>query len=529
MPPLVDQYGRPIDFEKLREEQAAAHLMGVRTPYGDHPSNGLTPQRLAAILRESESSDPMRYLELAEDMEEKDLHYLSVLGTRKRAVAQLEITVEAASDDKVDVENADFVREWLKRDELEDDLFDIMDAVGKGFSHTEIIWDFSAKQWWPTRLEWRDPRFFDFAQTDRRTPLLRTEAGLEPLSPFKYISHFHKAKSGLPIRGGLARCAAWSWMFKNYAVKDWVIFAEVYGMPLRLGRYQAGASEADIRTLRRAVASLSSDAAAVIPKSMDIDFIDGKRGGGVGGGGGEVYETLAAYLDQQVSKGVLGQTATTDAIAGGHAVGKEHDLVRGDIKRADAKLLAGTLNRGLVRPMIDLNKGAQKLYPRICIGQREQVDITVMSNALEKLVPLGLRVQMSEVRDKIGFSDPDDDAEILAPPTSPAAQVPSSAQQHQTGICPVHGIAHAASQTATQDDIIDHLVTEVMNDWQPLVAGSADGIEQLLNGAQTIEEARDRLAAALENMDVGKLTETLARAGFSASVAGQLGLKLVDD
>ena len=40
---------------------------------------------------------PYLYLELAEDMEEKDLHYLSVLGTRKNAVAQLDLIVSAAS------------------------------------------------------------------------------------------------------------------------------------------------------------------------------------------------------------------------------------------------------------------------------------------------------------------------------------------------------------------------------------------------------------------------------------------------
>jgi len=522
MPELVDHLGRPIDFEQLRQEQAAAQMTGVRTPYGDHPSAGLTPQRLASILRDAESSDPLRYLELAEDMEEKDLHYLSVLGTRKRAVAQLDITVEAASDDHDDVENADFIREWLKRDELEDDLFDIMDAVGKGFSHTEIIWDFSAKQWWPARLEWRDPRFFDFDPTDRRTPLLRTEEGLQPLAPYKYITHFHKAKSGLPIRGGLARCAAWAWMFKNYDVKDWVIFAEVYGMPLRLGKYQPGASESDIRTLRRAVAGLSSDAAAVIPKSMDIEFVDAKRGGQ--SGGGEVYQALAEYLDQQVSKGVLGQTATTDAIAGGHAVGKEHQLVRDDIKRADAKLLAASLNRCLVRPVIDLNKGQQKLYPRIVIGLREQVNIAEMSDALAKLVPVGLKVQMSEVRDKLGFTDPDKDAELLAPASTAAPKV---APQSQRGLCPVHGVTHA-TDASTPGDAVDDLLADIMGDWEPLIAGAVDGVEQLFDGVQSIEEARERLAEALENMPVDKLTETLARAGFSASIAGQLGIKLTD-
>ena len=65
-------------------------MVGIRNIYSVmHPSIGLTPERLTAILREAEAGDPFLYLELAEEMEEKDLHYLAVLSTRKQTVAQL--------------------------------------------------------------------------------------------------------------------------------------------------------------------------------------------------------------------------------------------------------------------------------------------------------------------------------------------------------------------------------------------------------------------------------------------------------
>ncbi len=68
------------------------------------------------------------------------------------------------------------------------------------------------------------------------------------------VVHRHPTKSGLPLRSGLARLAAWSWMFKNFTVRDWQIFVTVYGQPLRLGKYSPGASEADKEVLWRAVA-----------------------------------------------------------------------------------------------------------------------------------------------------------------------------------------------------------------------------------------------------------------------------------
>ena len=78
------------------------------------------------------------YLDLAEEMEEKEPQYLSVLGTRKRAVSQLEVSVEAAGSSAEEEKHADFVREFIARDTLSDELFDLMDAVGKGFSVSNV-------------------------------------------------------------------------------------------------------------------------------------------------------------------------------------------------------------------------------------------------------------------------------------------------------------------------------------------------------------------------------------------------------
>ena len=153
---LVDQWGRPIEKAALTAEIAAPSLSGTRTPLTAYPGDGLDPQRLAQILRAADTGDPVSYLELAEQIEERDPHYAGVLSTRKRSVSQLEVTVEAASDDPIHKEQAERVEEWLTRDELADETFDMLDAVGKGYSFTEIIWDSSAGQWEPKRLEWRD-------------------------------------------------------------------------------------------------------------------------------------------------------------------------------------------------------------------------------------------------------------------------------------------------------------------------------------------------------------------------------------
>ncbi|MER9545604.1 DUF935 domain-containing protein [Mesorhizobium sp. M0437] len=510
---IVDRYGRPIEKASLKVEQAAPTSTGVRRHDALHPAAGLTPGRLAQVLRASIDGDPENYLALAEDMEERDPHYAGVLGVRKRQVSGLDITVEAAGDDAVSVAAADLVREVIERDGFEDELFDILDAVGKGFSCTEIIWDTSEGQWRPKRLAWRDPRWFVFDQVDGETPLLRNGGLNEPLVPYHWIYHSAKVKSGLPIRGGIARAVAWTFLFKSFTIKDWAIFCEAYGQPLRLGKYDAGASEKDKQILLDAVSNIGVDYAAIVPASMIVDFVKADISGSHA-----LYKERADWLDQQVSKVVLGQTGTTDAIAGGYAVGKTHDGVREDIEKGDARQIAATLNRDLTRPVVDLNFGPQKKYPKICIGRPEQVDIKALVENVVSLVPLGLKVGMSTMRDRIGLPDPKDGEELLVAPKTQAPGVPPAdptLKLLKPGERPP-----ALSADGVKRDAIDRAADDMLADWKPLVSPLVAGLEAEIAAASSVEDVKALLAKRFADLDAAAITELLAQSAFAARLAG---------
>lgn len=513
-----DAYGRPVDTGALKEEQAAPTLKGIRRPDALHPAAGLTPGRLAAILRDSIEGSPEDYLALAEDIEERDNHYLSVLSTRKHQVAGLEITVEAAGDDAKSIEVADLVRAVISRDSFEVELRDILDAVGKGFSCTEIVWDTSEKQWQPQRLAWRDPRWFVFDPLDGETPLLRQLGEDEPLKPFGWIFHSFKAKSGLPIRGGLARGASWSFLFKSFTVKDWAIFCEAYGQPLRLGKYGQGATEKDKDILASAVANIGVDYSAIVPASMAVEFIKADVTGSH-----ELYEKRADWLDRQISKLVLGQTSTTDAQKGSYAVGAVHDRVRDDIEKADAKALAATLNRDLVKPLVDLNHGPQKAYPKIRIGRPEEVDVGAFMSTVEKFVRLGGRVGAATVRDKLGLPDPAGDEELLvAPKATSRTGVDAKGDEDATDeVEPDGKEAMSAPPPNGAADAIDVSANDAAGDWEELVGPVTAGLEAEIAAAQDLEQVRAILARRFDDMDVTALQDQLARAVFAARLAGE--------
>tara|TARA_R110002072_G_scaffold302699_2_gene487436 strand:+ start:1535 stop:3088 length:1554 start_codon:yes stop_codon:yes gene_type:complete len=509
---ILDHLGNPIKKNVMVEEIAGPSMTGVRQHFDEHVTHGLTPRHLASILRNAESGDPHDYLGMAEELEEKDLHYLSVMGTRKRAVSQLEMTVEPASDDANDEANADLVREFLNRDDVEDLLFDILDAVGKGYSVSEIVWETSEKQWLPCDIIWRDPRWFEFDPIDRRTLMLKERAELVPLQPYKFVYHTHKSKSGLPIRGGLARSVAWAWMFKNFGVKDWVIFAEVYGQPIRVGKYGPNATEDERRVLLRAVANIGTDAAAIIPESMMIEFIKADSAGS-----SDLYERLCNWMDYQISKAVLGQTTTTDAVSGGHAVAKEHNEVREDIERSDSKQLSATLNQTLVKYIIDLNRGPQKRYPKIRLGRSEYTDISKLSTALNILVPLGLKVSESEIRSKVGLKEPDSDDDILTPIK---AETPPVEEKEPEKEPPIKKAAQ--SQTSGhQPDEIEKFTTQAISE-DDLLSEAAKITADIINDADSLEALRDKLIYKLDDMPQEELVDHLAKSGFFARIAGDV-------
>jgi hypothetical protein len=78
----------------MTREIGGAGITGVRSPIAGYPTDGMTPTRLANLLRAAAQGDPLEYFEMAELIEERDLHYAGVLATRKRSVTQIDITVE---------------------------------------------------------------------------------------------------------------------------------------------------------------------------------------------------------------------------------------------------------------------------------------------------------------------------------------------------------------------------------------------------------------------------------------------------
>ena len=444
---LVDQHGRPLP-PTTQKEQMGASIVGSRPAIADPIATlGLNPADVGALMRSAAEGNSRDWQIFCEIVEERDLHYLGVLSTRKRSVAQLPMNVEDAGPSRTQRRHGDFVRAWLDRGIAQRAAFDILDAIAKGFSVHEIFWHNEAGNYWPERLVYRPQRWFEISYQDGETIWLRddastarpnvegavAEAVAQPLDPARTLVHRHPSWSGLTIRSGLTRAVAFNSLFKLFSNRDWGLFVQAYGIPIRIGKFDASATADDRATLWRALVDVAGAGACMVPAQMQMDFIEPKNGAG----SNDTHERRIKWLDEQTSKAVLGQTGTTESRAGAHASGAIHRLVQEDIERADALLLAHTLNEQLVRQMIDFSFGPPRdgLYPRINIGRPDEAPVEVVIEAVQKLGPQGFKVAAKDLYSRLNLEPPEEgDEQVgIAVPPQPALPASVTAPQQHAG------------------------------------------------------------------------------------------------
>ncbi|HFV9293915.1 TPA: DUF935 domain-containing protein [Serratia fonticola] len=500
-----------LSKEELSDEQTRARSTGPRRANsGISVASTLTPQRLAGVLRNAADGNAKDYFILAEEMEERDLHYSSVLRTRKLTVASIDPTVEAASDEAKDVELADAVRVMLERPQIPELLFDLLDGLGKGIAVAEVLWDTATVPWVPRDYSWVDPRFLKMDAETLREVRVLTEAepfNGEPLAAYKYIIHQPRLKSGLPLRNGLARLVAVMYMLKSFTVRDWWAFGEKFGLPLMVGKYGNNASREDIQTLIDAISTLASDAGCAIPTSMQIDMVETASRQG----GGALFKEMAEWCDAQTSKAVLGQTMTTDN-GSSQSQANVHDRVRMDIAKWDARQLENTLNEFLVRPFIMLNYGPQDNYPKVCLRINEPEDLKTLVDALVPLIDRGMKVQSSEIRDKFGLAEPEAKADILQP----------SGNQGGFTMLPALNREQLALNRQSAPDDIDQLTAEGISEWQRVGPAFTNPVLALASEVSSYEEFLARLPELQANLQADEFVDLLAQLCFQARGLGDV-------
>jgi len=498
---LYDQFGREIRVDKKPETREVA-VAAVRDRWSTYPSHGLTPQKLTTLFKQADGGDIYRQAELFEEMEEKDTHLFSQLQTRKNAVLGLDYDVQPYSDSAEDKKIAEFVSaNLLNINDFDDALLDLLDAVGKGYSMVEIMWAVDNRKAVIGGLRWIHAKkavFYDLGagswEKSYEMPRVITEA--EPVKgeimpPFKLAYHRYKARSGYDTRAGVLRVCAWMYLFKNYAIKDWSAFMEVFGMPIRLGKYAPGATKDDKDALIAAISSLGSDAAGIISKNTEIEFVEAIKGRFAD----NPFKGLSEFCDTQISKAILGQTLTTqEGKSGSYSLGQVHDLVRHDLIKADCEALAKTLRFQIIRPLVGYNFGWDKSLPKFKFKFEQPEDLKALSEVYVNISKIKYPLTVEHVSERFKIPVPQKGETVLAAAENPAL------------------LKYTAKNRATGPKYDDPSPTHTLDRL---------GEKALLSSVNSLAEFKERLLEVYEDMDASALGDLMQQAFTLADLSGR--------
>jgi phage gp29-like protein len=513
---ILDHKGDPISYDDIDSVQSEeARLAFLAKEFGDHPSRGLTPAKLSRILIDAERGDLVAQCELFEDIEEKDGHVFSEMAKRKRALLGVDWRITPPPNPTAEEEKlTDQVRELFNElTDIDDLILDMADAIGKGYSCNEIEWGHEENVWLPRQLHHRPASWFTVDEEDRNRLMLRTQGGTPvPLRNFGWISHVHKSKSGYIARGGLGRVLAWPFLFKNYSVRDLAEFLEIYGLPLRLGKYPSGASDLDKATLLRAVVGIGHNAAGIIPEGMEIDFKEAAKGAS------GPFEFMVSWCEKTQSKAILGGTLTSqaDGKSSTNALGNVHNEVRVDLRNSDLKQVAATLTRDLIFPMVAVNGGgirSLRRSPRFVFDTQEPEDLALYSDALPKLADAGARIPLSYIHNKLQIPEPEENEAILQPSNQVQSPTPTAAL---TATASVGGLF-------PDQKAINELIKGVdAGEQQEQSAKLLEPILAKIHGGADLSALEGELSELYPDLDTNALEEKLAQLFFVSEVWGRL-------
>ena len=392
------------------------------------------------------------------DEVERDPHVSAVLRTLKLAVASRSWDVVPADDSARSSAIADFVKECLSgMENFTQDIYELLDAEGKGFSVSEVIWQVGYDSR-PVSLMHRPQRRFQFDAATRELKL-RTTANPyygEPLPERKFIVHRTSAKYENPFGDALDQSLYWMWLFKKTVQKFWMTHLEVAMAPVPFIKVPSTASQELKNEADEFVAKIRRGAAGRISSNLEILWAEAKSSQQAA----DSYEKFVDMCNSEITKCVLGQVLTTEGSAkggsGSRALGKVHGDVLAMRTMFSSHALEATLNGSLIKWIVDANYAGVDEYPRFSFleadtsnRQEEATIVKTLADAgysvtpewveekfqvtLEEKqpVPAALQGQIpgQETKPSDGSEDPSADSEDAAATSGDEGQTPKEEEQ----------------------------------------------------------------------------------------------------
>lgn len=466
-----------------------------------------------------------------------DAHVWACYSARKAAVMSCEwdIREKQGGGSRANKKAVTLIEEVLDGLDMDRVLSDMLDAPFYGMSPMEVIWTaaggtggrrpevggseiFPASRWIPERIEGKPPDWFVFGlENDLRFLSRDEQIEGEKLPEKKFILPRHHPTYENPYGERLAARCFWPVAFKKGGLKYWAVFTEKYGMPWVVGRVPRRTNETERAALLANLITMVQDAAAVINDDERIELVEqkGKEGSA------NIYAGLVDAANKEISKAILGQTATTEGTPGKLGEEKGQVETKKDLVDKDKRMVKQQMDM-LFQWVVSLNLGGAAA-PELVWQEEEDIQAD-RAERDGKLHEQGVRFRKDYYVRAYGFEDTD--LEVTEQGAEAGGQRSEvGGQGSEVGD---QGAEDGARGTEFQKSVrvrfrqeeADRIAFEAAKASQEAVAALIEPVLREIEGAASFEEMGERIYAMYPEMDSKLFQDLLARAMFAGSAVG---------
>lgn len=499
------------DYAEMQDLGKRPSMMEIATVgSGRDITRGFVPDNMImaagdTVLATRGGGDYSIYEDIARDDQVKTCRQ-----QRELALIAKEWAVEPGDSSSKAKKAADRLETLLKRLEWDQKTQKMLGSVLFGYSVAEILWATDGFEITAADIKVKNRKRFGFLPSgELRLRTVANQMDGEALPAGKFWAFSCGADDDdEPYGLGLGHYLYWPVFFKKNGIKSWLLFLDKFSQPTTVGKYPAGASDAEKNRLLQALAAIQNSTAIRIPDGMVVELLEARRSGTAD------YTALYDRMNAAISKVYIGHSAGADTTPG--KMGGEDNAgdVREDLIKADADLICGSFNRTFVRWLTYYNDGPDVAPPRVWRKVEPPEDLAATANRDKTLFDMGFKPTIKYIADTYGDGyeeKPNTNDAGLGPANAGAANSSATVGAGQGDNPAQFAEANPDIDPTGVDSQTDRLATEA----GPSIKAMMDQIAAFAEQAGSLEELRDMLIDGFGGLDSDQLANVMAL-GFAA-------------
>ncbi|ALG67884.1 DUF935 domain-containing protein [Beggiatoa leptomitoformis] len=367
-----------------------------------------------------------------------------------------------------------------------DIIWQIAEAVFRGYSAIEIVWEKQGDYLLPAQILPRPNRRFIFNYEGEPRLLTRDSPVMgEELPPYKFLLTRHMPSYTNPYGEAVFSSCFWTYTFKHGGFKYWSKFCERFGTPWTIGKYPAGTDEITQAKLLQGLEQMVEMAVSIIPSDGEVQLLEPTARG-------ESHDNFIKACNKEMGIALTSQTLASDIQGNGSRAAAETHRGREQAGfECDREMVSQTLSE-LCRWITEINIGTEAEPPTHEFYEEAEArqDWTDVLDKARHYLPISRQFAY----DRLQIPAPKDGDELLSADT-PISQ-------------PAQPITHS-----------EHCQHEhEYQSWAGVTDPVLNPLVDLIDKAKDYEDVQ--LQTLLKSMDTDPLHENLILETFKSAVDG---------